>query len=430
MKEKERGVPSDLARKTLSGKKDAHEDMSSFSELPTVKPDAAFTLLAAYKTDTSSNKVDLCPGFYRDENGRPWILSSVIQAKERIHADPKVNHEHLPLAGHTELLRQSKELVFGKEDRDLKRVASIQTVSGTGANHLAALFLSTKLNPKTVWFPNLGWINHTAIWKLAGSHVQQRFYPYFNGENQIIDFDAMVEVLREAQKGDVIVLHACAHNPTGVDLSKEQWNTLATICKNTGLFPVFDLAYQGLASGDVRQDASAISDFFDRGNLEFVVAQSYSKNFGLYGERIGILHIAALDVTAAAKITPALTQLSRAEITSCPSYGARIISQILGDLKLYDQWLEDLATMHNRMKTMRESLYHGLLVRKVRGSWDHILTDTGMFSMTGLSTTQVTAMKEKHHIYLLPSGRISVTGLTTRNIDHVVTALEDILGTY
>ncbi|KAL2681401.1 hypothetical protein Neosp_009012 [[Neocosmospora] mangrovei] len=355
--------------------------MSYLDKLPPTQPDPAFSLVAAHEADTCEKKVDLCPGFYRDENAKPWILPSVAQAKERIHENPSLNHEHLPLTGHLGLIRGAQELAFGTT-RDLKRVASIQTVSGTGANHIAALFLSTKLKPKTVWISDPSWINHTEIWKLAGPNVQQRFYPYFDAENSKVDFEGMTETLRkDARKGDVVILHACAHNPTGADLTESQWKIVADICREIGLFAVFDMAYQGFASGNLEQDAFAIIHFYDRFDMEFAIAQSFSKNFGLYGERIGVLHVVAMDAKAAANTTPLLTQISRAEITSCPSYGARIVAEILGDPILFKQWLKDLVEMSERMKGMRLSLYQGLERRKVRGSWKHLLSDVGLATL-------------------------------------------------
>lgn len=235
--------------------------MSRLADIPSVQPDAAFSLIADFKADTNEHKVDLCPGFYRDDNAKPWILPSVaqvriiishsthcigadivLQAKEQIHADPSLDHEHLPLAGHTGLLRDAQKLVFGNS-RGLKRVVSIQTVSGTGANHIAAQFLATKLKPRRVWISNPSWINHTEIWKLVGRDIEQRFYPYYDAANHSVDFESMTETLRkEACDGDAIILHACAHNPTGADLTSQQWESIAGLCKELGLFPVFDMA--------------------------------------------------------------------------------------------------------------------------------------------------------------------------------------------
>ncbi|KAJ4253447.1 hypothetical protein NW762_010605 [Fusarium torreyae] len=215
--------------------------MTWLAELPPARPDPAFSLVAAYKADTNEQKVDLCPGFYRDDNAKPWILPSVAQAKERIHADSNLNHEHLPLTGHPGFVNGSQRLAFG--DRDLGRVSSIQTVSGTGANHLAAQFLSTKLKPRAVWISNPSWINHTEIWSLANPDIRQRLYPYYDSIHHNVDFEKMTATLRnEACKGDVILLHACAHNPTGADLTDKQWKIVANLCKELELFAVFDMA--------------------------------------------------------------------------------------------------------------------------------------------------------------------------------------------
>ncbi|ATZ45342.1 Bcaat2 [Botrytis cinerea B05.10] len=402
--------------------------MPHLANVPPAQPDAAFSLVAKFALDTNEKKVDLCPGFYRDQNSKPWVLPSVTQAKAKLHADHGILHEHLPLVGHAGLLRGSQKLVFGTT-RDLERIASIQTVSGTGANHIAALFLSTRLKPRTVWISDPSWINHTKIWELVNPEIEQRSYPYYNKESHTIDFENMITNLRkEAIAGDVIILHACAHNPTGMDLDKQQWKVVADVCQELGLFAVFDLAYQGFATGDVYQDSWVINHFYDNSNLEFAVAQSFSKNFGLYGERVGVLHVVATSAETAIKVTPSLTQLTRAEITSCPSYGARIVAEILENPDLYSQWLQDLRTMSDRMKRMRRSLYEALQRKNVKGSWQYLLTDIGMFSMTGLSHTEVSILREKHHIYLLPSGRISVTGLTENNVETVAEAFQAVLG--
>ncbi|THV46134.1 hypothetical protein BGAL_0413g00040 [Botrytis galanthina] len=402
--------------------------MLHLANVPLTQPDAAFSLVAAFALDKYEKKVDLCPGFYRDDNAKPWVLPSVTQAKAKLHADPNILHEHLPLVGHTGLLRGSQKLVFGAT-RDLKRIASLQTVSGTGANHIAALFLSTTLKPRKVWISDPSWINHTEIWRIVNPEIEQKSYPYYDKESHKIDFENMISTLRkDACTGDVIILHACAHNPTGMDLDKNQWEIIAEVCQELGLFTIFDLAYQGFATGDVYQDAWAINHFYDKSNMEFAVAQSFSKNFGLYGERVGVLHIVAKSAGTAIKVTPSLIQLSRAEITSCPSYGARIVAEILENPNLYSQWLQDLKTMSDRMKRMRKSLYEALLHKKVKGSWQYLLTDIGMFSMTGLSHTEVAILREMHHVYLLPSGRISVTGLTENNVETVAEAFKAVLG--
>lgn len=232
--------------------------LASLSEAPS---DAAFALIDAYKTDHSPLKVDLSPGFYRDEDARPWILPSVrkvtyltnalvkitstnrIQAKQELLNDTTADHEHLPILGHAELLDSAQKLVFDTTPEDANTIASIQTIAGTGANHLGALFLAKTIRPRTVWISDPTWINHEEIWKLADPDIKRQKYPYFNKEILDIDFEGAMSTLSStAEEGDVVILHGCAHNPTGRDFTKEQWRIIASICEQKRLIPFFDLA--------------------------------------------------------------------------------------------------------------------------------------------------------------------------------------------
>ncbi|KAF4536422.1 Aspartate aminotransferase, cytoplasmic [Lasiodiplodia theobromae] len=409
---------------------------SYFADIADTPPDAAFSLVAAFAADKFESKVDLCPGFYRDENAQPW-------AKQLLHDDPTLNHEHLPLSGHPDLIAGARSLVFGLPEADLSRVATIQTVSGTGSNHLGARFLSDELpaatvaaaapekarrQKKSVWISNLSWINHTEIWLNVNPDIARRTYPYYNPTTQSLDYAGMQHaLLHDAAAGDVVVLHGCAHNPTGLDLSHDQWRGIADICEEKRLFPFFDLAYQGFATGSLAADAWPIRHFLSRPALEFCVAQSFSKNFGLYSERVGALHVVTRSAEIAARVSGKLKRLQRAEITTPPAFGARVVAKVLGDAALYKQWEEDLLRMSGRMKRMRERLYEELQARETPGEWEHVLSEIGMFSMTGLSPAQVKVLVEKYHVYLLPSGRISVTGLTEMNVAYVAEAFDKVL---
>lgn len=234
--------------------------MSVLDSLPVTAPDAAFALIERYKADHSPLKVDLSPGFYRDEDAKPWILPSVqqvgplilsagqirnsfIQAKQSLQDDQTQNHEHFPLAGLPELLDGARELIFGRSAAETTDIASIQTIAGTGANHLGALLLAKACRPQTIWISNPSWINHTEIWHTIDASITRRFYPYFDADFFRIDFDAMLSTLdAEASQGDVIILHGCAHNPTGLDLSREQWTQIASLCERKRLVPLFDVA--------------------------------------------------------------------------------------------------------------------------------------------------------------------------------------------
>ncbi|KAL1614290.1 hypothetical protein SLS54_009857 [Diplodia seriata] len=302
------------------------------------------------------------------------------QAEELIYEDPIKDHEHLPLSGHPGLVAGAQRLVFGLDPKLTARIASVQTVSGTGANHLGARFLSDALAPKRVWISDPSWINHPEVWQNVNPNIGRRAYPYYAKDTQSVDFDGMVDTLRrDAAPGDIVILHGCAHNPTGLDLTEEQWKTVAKLCKEKG---------QGFASGNLEKDAWPIRHFVDGQCMEVAVAQSFSKNFGLYGERVGALHIVTQSAEVMSKVVGKLTRLQRAEITSPPAYGARIVARILGDARLMDQWQDDLDTMSGRMKQMRKRLYEELKKRDAPGSWDHILSEIGMFSMTGLSACQ------------------------------------------
>ncbi|GFG15836.1 aspartate aminotransferase, chloroplastic [Aspergillus udagawae] len=402
--------------------------MSRFASLSEGTFDVAFALMEAYKEDPSPWKVDLTPGIYRDEDAKPWVLPSVRKAKQALLSDLTADHEPLPILGHPELLDSAQRLVFDATPEEVKTIASIQTIAGTGANHLGALLLAKSSCPRTVWISDPSWINHPEIWRLVDSGIKRQTYPYFDKKSFTIDFNGIISTLQlKATEGDVVVLHGCAHNPTGHDFTKDQWKAIANVCEQKKLIPFFDLAYQGFATGDLAEDAWSVRHFFRNTSLEILVAQSFSKNFGLYGERVGALHVVCRTEVARSKVHNMLRRLSRAEITTPPINGARIVAKVLGDKDLEQQWQNDLFHMRDRMRSMRERLVKALRKRQTPGSWDHILTDIGMFSMACLQPAQIRALKDEYHIYLLPSGRISMTGLTKHNVEYVAQAFHNVI---
>lgn len=269
---------------------------SLFSTLPPTPPDEPFSVNAAYTQDPYPQKVNLGIGVYRAADGNPWPLRVVEDAEKAMYEAKNINrHEYLSIQGDRDFLHLASDLVFGFEHASpttssgpekRNRVTSIQTVSGTGANRLGAELLARNVRPGCVWIPDPTWANHHTIWELAG--VPKRSYPYYDGHSKSFDFKATYRTLAEsARANDIVILHACAHNPTGADPSREQWEALARLCRERRLVPFFDLAYQGFASGDVENDAWGIRHFFNEvPQLEFCVAQSFSKNFGLYGQRV------------------------------------------------------------------------------------------------------------------------------------------------
>ncbi|EWC46846.1 hypothetical protein DRE_03858 [Drechslerella stenobrocha 248] len=406
---------------------------SAFDAVPMAPTDPLFGLMAAYKADTFDKKVDLGVGAYRDDNAKPWILPVVKKADEINRNDPSLNHEYLPIAGLASLTSAAAKLVLGGDSSAIadKRVVSFQTISGTGAVHLGALFLA-KFYPRpenqSVYVSNPTWANHHQIFQNVGLPIAQ--YPYFAKDICGLDWPGLTASLESAAPRSIILLHACAHNPTGVDPTQEQWKAIAEIMKRRQLFPFFDTAYQGFASGDLAKDAWAIQYFIQEG-FELCIAQSFAKNFGLYGQRAGCFHFVAAPGAhaedVAKRVSSQLAILTRSEISNPPIYGARIASTVLNDPALFKEWEADLCTMSGRIVAMRKALFDKLVELKTPGTWDHITNQIGMFSFTGLSEPQVQKLREEFHIYMTKNGRISMAGLNTRNVEYVASAFDQVV---
>lgn len=352
-----------------------------------------------------------------------------------MRSDPNLNHEYLPIAGLNDFTSTSQQLILGKSSPALqeKRVVSLQSVSGTGALHLGAGFLQKFYNPsnpeaKAIYVSSPTWANHNQVF--GNSHLPVKNYPYFHKETKGLDFDGMTSTLQSAPEGSVVLLHACAHNPTGVDPTQEQWKQIAQIMKSKKQFPFFDCAYQGFASGSLERDAWAINYFVEQG-FELMIAQSYAKNFGLYGERAGCFHFIGAPSPSAqdtvSRVGSQLAILQRSEISNPPAYGARIASTVMNDPKLFAQWEEDLRTMSGRIIEMRKALRNKLEEKKTPGTWNHITDQIGMFSFTGLNEQQVQKLREQFHIYMTKNGRISMAGLNTKNVDYFAKAVDSVV---
>jgi len=403
--------------------------------VPQAPEDPLFGLMAAYRADKATNKVDLGIGAYRDNNAKPWVLPVVKQAEEILRSDPELNHEYLPIAGLPAFTAASQKLILGSNSPAIaeKRITSMQTISGTGAVHIGALFLAKFYNPsnsaaKVCYVSNPTWANHNQIFSNVGVPVKS--YPYFSKATKGLDFDGMIGSLKSIPEGSIILLHACAHNPTGVDPTQEQWKAIAEVMRAKKHFPFFDTAYQGFASGSLAKDAWAINYFVEQG-FELLIAQSYAKNFGLYGERAGCFHfVTSPSAEAAATTTRVASQLAilqRSEISNPPAYGARIASLVLNDPKLFAQWEEDLRTMSGRIIEMRKAVRSKLEQLGTPGTWNHITDQIGMFSFTGLNEQQVQKLKEEYHIYMTKNGRISMAGLNTNNVDYFAKSVDAVV---
>jgi aspartate aminotransferase len=292
------------------------------------------------------------------------------------------------------------------------------------------LFLSKFLAKPTpaIYLSNPTWANHNQIF--TNVHLPIKTYPYFSASTKGLDFDGMMTTLKSAPKGSIVLLHACAHNPTGVDPTPDQWKQIAEVVREQTLFPFFDCAYQGFASGSLATDNFAIRYFVEQG-FELVIAQSFAKNFGLYGERAGAFHFVAAPGSKAQDVTKRVASqlaiLQRSEISNPPAYGARIASTVLNDKTLFAEWEQDLRTMSGRIIEMRKSLKAELDRLDTPGNWDHIISQIGMFSFTGISEAQVLAIREKWHVYMTKNGRISMAGLNTSNVKYFAEALDDVV---
>lgn len=401
-----------------------------WQEVPLAPPDSIFKLTAAYKADTFEKKVNLGVGAYRDDNDKPWVLPVVQKASQIILNDTSLDHEYLPITGLVSFTSGAAKLILGQASPAIQeqRVASVQTISGTGANHLAALFLSRfyKFNgAPRVYLSNPTWANHFAILRNVG--IEPVEYPYYDPKTIGLDFDGFIGSLHNAPERSVFLLHACAHNPTGVDPTEEQWNAIAEVMLAKKHYAFFDCAYQGFASGDLDKDAWAVRNFVEKG-VALLVCQSFAKNAGLYGERVGALHVVSPDKETADRVKSQLSVLQRSEISNPPTYGARLVSLILNDPGLFEEWKADIRTMAGRIIAMRKEL-HRILTEELKtpGGWDHIVNQIGMFSFTGINAAQSQQLIDDAHVYLTANGRISMAGLNSRNIRYFAESLDKVV---
>jgi len=344
--------------------------------------------------------------------------------------DETLGHEYLSIEGLALYLQVSQRLVFGAKAAAIaqQRVASVQTLSGTGALHLGALFLSRFLpesGSKRVLVSDPPYVNHIPILRHAG--LETGLYPYYSVKTRSIDFAGLQEGLTTAPDGSTILLHVCAHNPTGTDLSAEQWKEVAQIMKTKRQIPFFDSAYQGFASGDPESDTWPVRYFVDQNFGVVLVAQSYAKNFGLYGERAGCLHVVTSSPELTGNIFSQLRVLQRVTVSTPPAFGARIVSTVLDDGELEAVWREDLKTMAGRIVEMRHALREQLEESGTPGRWDHLTSQIGMFCYSGLTAEQVVTLREFHHVYMTRDGRMSVAGLNDSNVAYVGRAIKQVI---
>jgi len=395
--------------------------------------DPILSLNEAFHKDLRPNKVNLSIGIYFDDEGRLPVLESVRRAEVRLLSagGPK---PYLPIEGAANFRSEVQALLFGASHEAVlsKRVATIQSVGSSGGLKVGADFIARYFPGSAVWASDPTWDNHRAMFEGAGLAVHS--YPYYDaGDAQAqpprpaggLRFDAMLATLRELPPASVVLLHACCHNPTGVDLSHAQWATLIPVLRERRLIPYLDLAYQGFGEG-IEPDAWAVRELASAG-LSFFVANSFSKSMSVYGERCGALSVVCPDAVQAENVLGQLKFTVRRNYSSPPIHGGQLVATVLGDPELRSLWEAELAAMRERILAMRRALHAALTAQVPGRDFGYFLTQRGMFSYTGLSAAQVDRLREQHAVYLLRSGRMCVAGLNTRNVQVTADAMASVL---
>ena len=372
-----------------------------FEQTPTAPPDAIFGLADAFKKDPSTEKINLGIGIYRDSSGKTPVLRAVHQAEKRVWAR-EATKSYLPIEGDQVYAKDVQRLLLGDEHPVLEegRLATAQTPGGTGAIRVAADFLKRQNPGSTAWVSDPTWVNHKSIF--AAVDLPIATYPYLDSSRRRLDIEAMIAGLEQVSAGDVVVLHGCCHNPSGVDPRPEEWRRIGEVLSERGALPLVDLAYQGFGRGLVedRESLMILTDTVP----ELIICNSFSKNFALYNERIGALTVITTSAEAANAVLSQLRICIRVSYSNPPAHGASIVATILGDADLSREWQQELSEMRSRIHQMRASFADGLNQRGLslgEGSNEDFLDHNGMFSFTGLQPNQIDVLRNEHSIYML-----------------------------
>ena len=395
-----------------------------FQHIPPYAGDPILSLIVAFLADSRPRKANLGIGIYYDENGQIPVLRSVQKAEALLakHVTPK---PYLPMEGMESYRNAIQELVFGADHplRKAGRIATIQTVGGSGALKVGADFLKRFFPDAQVWVSAPTWDNHRSMFDGAGFVVND--YPYYDDSTGTIDIDGMLETLQRLPKRSIVLLHPCCHNPTGVDLSQAQWRQVIKVLKAGELIPFLDLAYQGFGDG-FEEDVFAIRELA-AANVSFLLANSFAKNFSIYAERCGGLSVVCPDAKQAEFVLGQLKFTVRRNYSSPPLHGASVISTVLNDPALKAEWQGEVAQMRERIKAMRKKLFDTLSAAAPGRDFSYLITQRGMFSYSGLSPEQVDRLREEFGVYLVRSGRMCIAGLNDGNVDYVAAAMAAVL---
>lgn len=396
-----------------------------FDTLDVAPPDAILGLTEAFKKDPSPDKIDLTVGVYRDADGNTPIFSAVKKAEERLLGD-ETTKGYLSIEGSQAYGEKVQHLLFGPghEIVTSHRAVTAHTPGGTGGLRVAAEFIQSFRPGAVIWLSEPTWPNHPGIFQAAG--LAAKTYPYYDDAQKSLKFDAMLAALETAQEGDLVLLHACCHNPTGIDPTPDQWTQLAALLKRKALLPFVDFAYQGLGDG-LNEDAAGLHALCSE-NSELIVCSSFSKSFGLYRERTGALTVVANSQAAGEAVLSHMKRTIRCMYSNPPAHGALAVTTIFDDPDLRAEWETELRAMCARIQDMRELFVQTLKEKGVKQDFSFLTSQKGMFSYSGLSPEQVDTLREQHSVYIVRSGRINVAGMTPSNMDTLCNAVATAVG--
>lgn len=395
-----------------------------FENITAAPADPILGLADLFRADDRATKINLGIGVYKDETGNTPVLTSVKKA-ELYLLENEATKNYLSIDGIPAFAQCTQALLFGKGSpvTEAKRARTAQTPGGTGALRIAADFIANNTSAKRVWVSNPSWPNHKNVFASAGLEVCE--YDYYDARTHSLNFAGLLESLQAAQAGDVVLFHGCCHNPTGIDPTLEQWQQLSDLSLEKGWLPLFDFAYQGFARG-LEEDAEGLR-LFAASHKELIVASSYSKNFGLYNERVGAFTLVAADAETADRAFSQVKATIRANYSNPPAHGAAVVATILSNDALRTLWEQELTEMRQRIHRMRQLFVNTLQEKGAKRDFSFIINQNGMFSFSGLSKEQVLRLRDEFAVYAVASGRINVAGLTPDNMAPLCEAIVAVL---